>query len=318
MDANHVEAVKEVLAELAAGHPLLQVLVGGGDDAHVHPHRRVPADPIELAVCQHAQQPGLRLRGHVADLVEEESAAVGLLEAPLAPRRGAGKSPLFVAEELRFHEIPGNGGHIQRDARPGRAGAVPVQGPGNQLLAGAGLAVDQDRDAAVSQPADGPEDLLHGRRFADDFRARALVMAIARGGLVLPGVGEGPLGDRHHLVDIEGLGQVLEGALLVGGNRAVQVRVRCGDDDRQPGMVLREAPEEFEAVGPGHADIADYRVRFFVIEALEHMVTARKALTLYAGLTQGALEHPADRLIVVDDPDFGGARHGILPAGGRG
>jgi hypothetical protein len=50
-----------------------------------------------------------------------------------------------------------------------------------------------------------------------------------------PRLGEGALGDRDHLVDIEGLGQVLEGALLVGGDGAVEIRVRGGDDHRQPG-----------------------------------------------------------------------------------
>src|SRR5260221_4739330 len=33
-------------------------------------------------LLQHAQQPGLRLRRHIADLVEKQRAALGLLEAP--------------------------------------------------------------------------------------------------------------------------------------------------------------------------------------------------------------------------------------------
>jgi hypothetical protein len=51
------------------------------------------------------------------------------------------------------------------------ARAVAVQGPGDQLLAGARLAVDQHRDVAVREAADGAEHLLHGRRLADDLRA---------------------------------------------------------------------------------------------------------------------------------------------------
>ena len=42
------------------------------------------ADGGELALLQHAQQPGLRLGRHVADLVEEQRAAGGLLEAALS------------------------------------------------------------------------------------------------------------------------------------------------------------------------------------------------------------------------------------------
>ena len=43
--------------------------------------RSAAADRRELAVLQHAQQPGLGVQRHVADLVEEQRAAVGLLEA---------------------------------------------------------------------------------------------------------------------------------------------------------------------------------------------------------------------------------------------
>ena len=40
----------------------------------------------------------------LADLVEEERAAVGLLEAALAARDGAGERALLVAEELALEE----------------------------------------------------------------------------------------------------------------------------------------------------------------------------------------------------------------------
>ena len=46
------------------------------------------AEPHELALFEHAQQLGLDGRRHLADFVEEEHAAVGLLDAAgLAPRR---------------------------------------------------------------------------------------------------------------------------------------------------------------------------------------------------------------------------------------
>ncbi len=39
------------------------------------------ADPLDLALLEHAQQLGLQARAHLADLVEEDGAAVGRLEA---------------------------------------------------------------------------------------------------------------------------------------------------------------------------------------------------------------------------------------------
>ena len=47
------------------------------------------ADALELAVLDHAQELGLQLERQLADLVEEERAAVGELEAALALGHGA-------------------------------------------------------------------------------------------------------------------------------------------------------------------------------------------------------------------------------------
>ena len=84
-----VEAVQQVLAEQALAHALLEVLVRRGDDAHRRALRRVAADAVVLAVGEHAQQPHLQVGRHVADFVEEQRAAFGLLEAPAphAPAR---------------------------------------------------------------------------------------------------------------------------------------------------------------------------------------------------------------------------------------
>ena len=89
VDADHVQPVQQVLAELALAHALVEILVSRRDHAHVDAHRDLSADAIELALREHAQQPRLQLRRHVADLVEEQRAAVRLLEAPaaLADRR---------------------------------------------------------------------------------------------------------------------------------------------------------------------------------------------------------------------------------------
>ena len=88
--AHHVEAMQQVGAEAAFGDQRFEVLVGGRDHAHVDADQFAPADAEELAFGQHAQQPRLQRQRHVADLVEEQGAAIGLLEAAdvaLAARR---------------------------------------------------------------------------------------------------------------------------------------------------------------------------------------------------------------------------------------
>jgi hypothetical protein len=102
--AHHVDAVVQVGAVLAALHHLLEVAVGGADQPHVDLHRLAAADAFELALLQHAQQLGLEGRRDVADLVEEQRAAVRHLEAALAVAHGAGEGALLVAEEFALQQ----------------------------------------------------------------------------------------------------------------------------------------------------------------------------------------------------------------------
>src|SRR3546814_8614877 len=81
---------------------------------------------------QHAQQPRLKIGRHVADLVEKQRTAVGLLEAAFALRRGAGESAALVAEELGFQQVLGNRFGLDRDERSGRARTVGVHGARDQ------------------------------------------------------------------------------------------------------------------------------------------------------------------------------------------
>ena len=80
-DGKHAEAVVEVAAERAAGHHGVEVAVGGGDEPHVHLLRARAAQPLELLLLQRPQQLGLHVERDLADLVEEQRAAVRQLEA---------------------------------------------------------------------------------------------------------------------------------------------------------------------------------------------------------------------------------------------
>ena len=89
-DRHDVEPVEEVLAERALRDELLQIAVRRRDEAHVDADRLDAADALELALLQRAEELHLHLDGDLADLVEEERAAVRELEAPrlaVRPRR---------------------------------------------------------------------------------------------------------------------------------------------------------------------------------------------------------------------------------------
>ncbi len=101
VDRHHVEPVEQVLAEPAGGDLRLELLVRRGEHAHVHRHGLGAADARDHAVLQHPQHLGLRSQTHVADLIEEERAAVGLLELPGAVRHRAGERPLACGRTAR-------------------------------------------------------------------------------------------------------------------------------------------------------------------------------------------------------------------------
>ena len=58
------------------------------------------AHALELALLQHAQEGDLDRRRQLADLVEEDRAAGGQLEAALAALQSAGEGSPLVAEQL--------------------------------------------------------------------------------------------------------------------------------------------------------------------------------------------------------------------------
>ncbi|MCY1432524.1 hypothetical protein D9M71_485250 [compost metagenome] len=154
----------------------------------------------------------------------------------------------------------------------------------------------------MAEAADGAEDLLHGRRFADDLRGACL----ARRGfqaLLFLGVLVGALDQGNRLVDVEGLGQVLEGAALVGSDRAVQVGVGGHDDHRQARVQVADLRQQVEATDARHADVRDDHVRLLPGEATEQAVGALETLRVHAFLLQGLFQDPADGPVVVDNPD---------------
>ena len=90
LDVHHVQAVVQVLAELAGRHEILQVPVSGRDHAHIDGNRIGAAHRANHILLQHAQQLDLQAHRHVADLIQHEGAAVGRHEQPAVGAGGTG------------------------------------------------------------------------------------------------------------------------------------------------------------------------------------------------------------------------------------
>ena len=127
---------------------------------------------IDLARLQGAQQFDLRVEGQLANLVEEQGAAVGLLElaGPLVDR--AGKRAPLVAEQNTFHQVFRDGTAVHRDEGPFLALALALDGPGDQLLADPTLALDQDRNIGSGRAVAKLNDAPHGFAANDEVAER--------------------------------------------------------------------------------------------------------------------------------------------------
>ena len=129
LDHHRGQPVEQVPAEGVLRNGLERVLVAGGDDPHVQLQILVPAHPAEGVLLDDAKNFGLHGQAHGVQLVQEQSAAAGLLQIAgfvLA----AGKAAPLGAEEEAFDEGLRDGGAVdgQEFTPPAAAGAVDALG----------------------------------------------------------------------------------------------------------------------------------------------------------------------------------------------
>ena len=124
----------------------------------------------------------------------------------------------------------------------------------HEPLADAALAQDQEGGRlAPGDAADEPQDLLHGRALRDDRgpvhlgQLGQLALAPVRHLLAQPPGLEGARDDLDHLVHLEGLREIVVGALLGGLDGALEARVGRDHHDRHPRGRARAA-----RAGPRH------------------------------------------------------------------
>ena len=141
------------------------------------------------------------------------------------------------------------------------AGRVLMQRPRHQLLAGAALAVDQDRRAARRRLDDQVEHLPHPRAAADDLaepvgvRLQVLPQRAVLGD-------QPPLRQRvaqhdQHFVVLERLGDVVERAALHRRDRVLDRGERGDHQHRQVVVDLLELVERGDAVHARHHHVDD-------------------------------------------------------------
>ena len=168
IDRHDFQPMVQIFAKRAGGNRLLQVAIRGRQNPHIHFHRLVRADARDLAALQHAQQLDLRRNRHVADFVQKQRAAVGVFEFALPIGRRIGERAANVAEQLALQNVLAQRRTIERHERPLLPRAVLMNRLGDQLLAGARVALDQHGGVGRRDPLQPRDHVVHLRAVADD------------------------------------------------------------------------------------------------------------------------------------------------------
>ncbi len=236
----------------------LQIAIGGAHQAHVDAKGVGSAHRAHFPVLQDAQNLGLHLRPHVADLVEKQGPAIGGLEQAALGRDGAGEGPACVTKQLGFEQGLGQGGAIDRHEGLGRSRRALVDGACDQLLAGTRLAHYQHGRGRGGDACDQLVDIEHALALAFDVGDLALAATRGRRRVRFGGKAPALEGARHgqaELFDVEGLGHVVVGPVADGFHGAGDIAEGGDENDRRGRRFFGEGAQHVQPADPLHAHI---------------------------------------------------------------
>ena len=321
-----VEAVIQVLAELARLHFGAEVLVRRAQQPHVDRQLGDGTDRPHRALLNRAQQLALHRQRKVADLVEEQRAAVGRLKEAFAVVVGAGERALAIAKELGFEQLLRDGAAVDWHEGHRAAHAHFVNGARHQFLAGSRFAADQHRRHAARHFLDQRAHLLHRHRMP---RHAAKGCAHRRrwrrggGGARRPGGRRGAMlrrqarridrrataaaaaerrsDDAAELLQIDRLRQIVVGTGTQGIDRVLRRPVR-GDDDRllAPAALL-EPLQYVEAGAVGQPHVGDDGAVGAVLQVQQRVLHGAGGVEVVAFAQQRQLVERAQIGFIVDD-----------------
>ena len=299
-----------------------------GDDADVDLDVAAGAQAGELAILQDVQELGLQRQGHLADLVEEDGAAVGELELAELALVGAGEGAALVAEELGLEELEGEGGAVDLDEGALAAGGAVVDGAGDELLADAGLAPDEDGGIGVGDLIDHFLDGLHARAVLEHpvvLGAAPLELAPQH---LLPEMLDFPLkcGLFQHILDraadvvtLQRLGQKIAGSSFHGLDDRPGLTERGDHDHGGTRTRFSHALEERQAVLSAQADVEEHHRRLQFVCPLQPSGGVGTIFHVVPHLPDHGAQGFADVRIVVDheeEPPKPRGSHARLPRPG--
>ncbi|MCY1288265.1 hypothetical protein D9M70_372960 [compost metagenome] len=224
------------------------------------------------------------MQRHVADLVEEQGAAIGLLDqAAHTLAAGSGEGSGLVTEQLALDQ-----GFRHRRAIDGDEGslapvAAVVQRAGKALLAGAGFAIEQHIQRLAAQALGAGEHLAHGRVVVRQFVERA---AFLRRSLGLRG--------QRRTARLHQGGEE-QGVLAVGAEGAHLVRAGVGNAEDVAWLAVEQVLDADPA--------GQRRWPFRQLQA----TVGEKPACRRVGREQAAVARQRQQVLAVDQDELAGA-----------
>ena len=232
--------------------------------------------------------------------------AVGRGEETLAPAIGSREGALLVTEELGLEQRLGHRRAVHGHESPAAPRARPVDGLGHELLPRPALPQQEHRGIAFRHGADLTHRLLHDPRAAEQpihsllpLHLRAQPFVLAAQAMVVESAAH-----RHrHLGELEGLGEVVVGALAKSGDGRLQGAERRHENHARRGSAPGSHGQHLEASHLVHDEIGDHHVELLGGEGLQRFPASRGRGHRHAFALQMPREHGAHVGVVVDDED---------------
>ena len=301
---HYIEAVIKIFAKGALFQRRAQILIGGSHHAYVDMAGDIAAQALELPLLKHAQQLHLDGCRHVANLIQEDGAGVGLLELARFGGHGAGKGALLVAEQLALHQVFRQRRAIDLHQRPFAPRRVEVNGARDQVLAHAAFAGQQHRGARGRHARDNGENFLHGGAPADNvvervtppqFFAKLQVLVPQRAHF------KGLLHYRHQVIERKGLQQEIGGARLHGFHRGLDGAESSHDDDGSLRVLAANGAQQLQPIHLRQAQIRQHQIR--AVGDLQRFFGSACFLHFETGGCELEFQDAAELLFILDYQD---------------
>src|SRR5712691_428893 len=169
MEVQDIEPIKQILTEGAASDSTGEVVQGRRNHPHIHLQGVRATHGHNFPLLQDAQELGLQQHAHVADLVQQQCAALRTPEYSLTIGHRPGEGATHMPKQFSLEQFVRNGRAVDREKRLVDTDAVLMQGACHQLLSRARLARDQHGGVARHCTADHFQQGVYCRTLPQDL-----------------------------------------------------------------------------------------------------------------------------------------------------